>query len=396
MNFEVLKRHYKKFDVRRLKYQRAANLIRLKIRQPLLENVAHDAIRFTETLRVPGTTYGQYRFAKSINQPVLYASIFAALVRHLTDDIKNIADPEKTQWIEYILSFQCSDGLFRDPRTTNDIAETEDWWGWRHLAVLTSMALSALGAKPRYRLSWLDELARPNAMVKWLDQQDWDERVDFTSNAVQNRIACMQFSRDSLGENSFSPVVKEALEYLSAKCNSATGLWGRASVSSSMVLTRQVQAAYHFWLLYLYDSVDIPHRDRAIDNVLRTQSWLGGYSPVSRLSSACEDIDSIDPIVRFGLDVHRVKCLSSLRRASAWVLFNFNPDGGAVFRRDQELVYGHALMSSASNESNIFATWFRLLSLALIDNAKPVPNKSWSFLKAPGYQFGPEKRLNRA
>jgi hypothetical protein len=392
MNFEVLKHYYKNFDVRRRKYQRAVNLVRLKARQPLLEDVARDAIRFAETLRVPGTAYGQYRFAPSINQPVLYASIFAALLRHMTGDLENISESERSRWIDYVLSFQCTDGLFRDTQIDNDIAETEDWWGWRHLTLLTVMALAALRAKPLYRLKWLDELTGPNAIVKWLHQQDWDERVDYTSNAVQNRIACMQFARDFLGESSFGPVIKKALEYLSGACNSTTGLWGSGPIDSPKVLTRQVQAAYHFWLLYLYDSIKIPHCDHAIDWVLRTQSWLGGYSPVSRLSSACEDIDSIDPIVRFGMDLRPAKCASSLRRASTWVLFNFNADGGAVFRRDQELVYGHALMSSAPNESNMFATWFRLLSLALIDSAKLRPDKKWNFLKAPGLQFSPKLR----
>jgi hypothetical protein len=123
---------------------------------------------------------------------------------------------------------------------------------------------------------------------------------------------------------------------------------------------------------------------------LKTQSALGGYGPYRTPSSACEDIDSIDPIVRFG-GVASAQCATSARRALPWVMHNFNDDGGAVFRRDAEFVYGHHLLSSRQNESNLFATWFRLLSLALIDRCSAMQAVTWSFLDAPGLQFDPKR-----
>jgi hypothetical protein len=82
-----------------------------------------------------------------------------------------------------------------------------------------------------------------------------------------------------------------------------TGLWGSLDTAQPRELSRAVQGAYHFWLLYFYDHVPIPYPERVIDSCLATQNARGGFGQgvhtgSDRESSACEDIDSIDPLVR--------------------------------------------------------------------------------------------------
>jgi predicted O-methyltransferase YrrM len=206
----------------------------------------------------------------------------------------------------------------------------------------------------------------------------------------------MQYARDFMAEGKFVASVEVALDYLTKKCNPKTGLWGEALPNSPHMLTRQVQAAYQFWLLYAYDCAEPPYIERAVDYVLATQTKLGSYSPVHNKSSACEDIDSVDPLVRYGFSVKQVHDVKkSITRALPWILFNFNRDGGAVFRRDALFEYGHPLMTSHANESSIFATWFRLLSIALIDTINSGNCQQWRFLDAPGYQIHPSAQLSR-
>jgi len=52
-------------------------------------------------------------------------------------------------------------------------------------------------------------------------------------------------------------------------------------------------------------------------------------------------------------------------------------------------------MSTEIDQSSIFATWFRILSLALIDTACPSPGTEpdWQFLDVPGYHLHPGKRF---
>lgn len=80
-----------------------------------------------------------------------------------------------------------------------------------------------------------------------------------------------------------------------------------------------------------------------------------------------------------------------LKRVLPWILVaNMNDNGGFVFRRDELLVYGHELMSSKTEESAMFPTWFRTLSLAYLSKAFPdscVGNFDWQFLQCPGHQF---------
>jgi len=65
-----------------------------------------------------------------------------------------------------------------------------------------------------------------------------------------------------------------------------------------------------------------------------------------------------------------------------------NDNGGFVFRRGEQMVYGHELMSSKANESAMFPTWLRTLSLAYL--AKALPD---SFLGDFDWQFETVQRL---
>jgi hypothetical protein len=234
--------------------------MRVQASSPPLQHVIARALEFAEKLKLNGSPFGRYRYAPSTVQPSLYASVFAALLRHLTGDIDRISADEKVEWANYINSYQCDDGLFRDPVTSNEIAETEDWWGWRHLSLLSVMALAALEDKPRRRLAWLDRFTSgPNAVECWLARMDWDEKVDYTSNAVQNAVACLQFSRDFMGEPSFATPIDEVLKFLSTKCNKETGLWGEPPTTPEG-LSRQVQAAYGHLEQFRFDALWQPRR----------------------------------------------------------------------------------------------------------------------------------------
>jgi hypothetical protein len=80
----------------------------------------------------------------------------------------------------------------------------------------------------------------------------------------------------------------------------------------------------------------------------------------------------------------------ALQKASWWLFANRNEDGGWVFRRDSRFVYAAAVMSSHPNGSNLFATWFRLLSLRLLATTVPdlaAIGRRWCLLRSPGHQL---------
>ncbi len=331
-----------------------------------------------------------YKYTPRQPQPVLYASVYAASLLHLQGQLDKLSPSVKQGWADYIQGYQSEDGLFRDPAVDNEIAETEDWWGWRHLSCHAIIALTALGAQAEKPFKILEFLYHDGEVEKWLASRDWQSRAASVSNEVLNYGTLLQYVRDFHKDNRAGRAMERLYDWLDECQNPGTGLWGNYP-GDKLGLSLGVQTAYHLWLLYFYDRRPIRYTERCIDSCLKTQNRFGGFG-VSFGSSACEDIDSIDPLVRFYhlTGYRRDDIVKALRRAHQWVLVNMNDDGGSVFVRGQSLTYGHQLMSSAADESALFPTWFRTLSLAYLNKVIDVPELrrvDWQFTECPGYQF---------
>ena len=347
-------------------------------------------LAYIERMLVHQDLYGSYRYADSQSMPVLYASTYAAMTRHLYGDLQGLPDDDREQWLKYFAQHQDDDGLFRDPQVENKIAEAEDWWGWRHLTVQVAISVTTLGGIVSRSFAFLEPFLDPDALILWLESRDWEHRPDCVSNEVQNIGTLLQYARDFHNDEKAGRAVGCLLDWLESMQDSRTGLWG-GPCDTPALLSRGVQTGYHLWLLFFYDRRPIRYVERIIDSVLATQNRLGGFG-VALKSSACEDIDSIDPLVRLSLvtDYRRDEVQASLRRALAWVLVNMNDDGGFVFRRGEPFVYGHERMSSGADESAMFPTWFRTLSLAYLSQALNLPGlpaDAWQWVRCPGYQF---------
>jgi len=148
-----------------------------------------------------------------------------------------------------------------------------------------------------------------------------------------------------------------------------------------------VQFAYHLFALFFYDHVQLPYPEKVVRHVLATQNEFGGFG-VKLNSSACEDIDSIDIMIRLLPFVPKLKddIDSALKKALIWVLCNQVADGGFVFRLNEPFVFGHAETSSKMNQGAMLPTWFRTLSLAYLMNYFELLNK-FRITRCPGYEF---------
>lgn len=366
-----------------------------------LERIRRGALEFAANLRHSSSGQQQYVYKSGAPKPILYASIYALLIRHLLGELRNMSTTQKDNWASYINSYQGADGMYRDPVIANTIAESEDWWGWRHLTLHALMALSALGSKPRYYLEFVSLIDTASKARNWLSSLDWGARTSFTSNTVQNFCAAMQYARDFQGADHLEAPVKEILAGLRERCCPATGLWGNGIDDPRAALSEGVQAGYHFWLLFWYDRMDVPFPEKAFDSILRLQNRLGGFGLTHVNTSACQDIDGLDPLVRLAFSLKKEEQIhATVRRSLEWIASNFNDDGGAVFQRYASFVYGHELMSSKPNESTLFSTWFRLLSIAigcqLVKTVDPTfAGIHWDFVEAPGLQFDPLRHLGK-
>jgi hypothetical protein len=254
------------------------------------------------------------------------------------------------------------------------------------------MALCALEERVAGPILCIQRFRKPGQISDWLAKRNWKGDATCVSNEIQNYGTMLQYARDFQSEAWCSKTLDEMYDWLDSHQDTATGCWGYPNRTPRQ-RSYAVQTGYHFWCMYFYDNRPIALIEKIIDMCLATQNPLGGFG-VRLNSSACEDIDSIDPLVRLCLasEYRKEEVLAALEKALPWVLTNHNPyDGGWVFRRmEPYTIVPHKAMWAGMDESFMAYTWFRSLSLAYLAKAlpdSPVANIHWNFGKFPGHQF---------
>ncbi|MGN0495225.1 MAG: hypothetical protein ACI4GW_03280 [Lachnospiraceae bacterium] len=329
------------------------------------------ALEYVKNLQVENA---RYRFSEDAPQESLYASVFACLVKGLFDAI---SEAEQQEWLDYFNQCQRKeDGLFDDGIINDTLYYTDKrGYGARHLAGVIINAYDRLGGIPPYEFQYLNEYKEPDSMIHWLSNLDY-RRIWGSSNEIMNVGTVMQFARDRMGMP-FDDALEAMEDFLLKKIRKEYGLWYEGNIDSKTGMYEAIRGAYHIFPVLWYDNIEIPYADRCLELLYRSQNAWGGFDNLIG-SGACEDIDAIDPLLRLSIqekkDTQELKEI--LERAERWILFNQNTDGGFVFDRKGRFDWGkQESLSSASQHSNIFATWFRILSLQLIDNYRNQNNE---------------------
>lgn len=343
-----------------------------------LNKMKENSLNYVRELQVAPC---KYRFSKSVDKPTLYAAVYAFMIQAWFGggDIDN-----KEEWIKYFNSYQREDGLFADVCGSYSLFEKGDGWGARHLAGHMIIAYAKLGVPPDKEFKVLEFLRNPDAMVKFLNELDFRNKEN--GNKIMNYGVLLQYSRDYFGIDKYNNSISALEEWLIKHVNAKTGLW---NIDTKTGLHEWVNFSYHLWPILAYDNIEIPFAEKAIDTILDNQNCFGGFSP-GPTSNACSDIDSIEPLIRLSaLNNHyrdddiRV----AITKAYPWVMTN-QEDGGYMFEYGRTFMWGGAKnlnLYSKRCESNIFATWFRLLSIIYMNQYLGV--ETCKLKKIPGYEM---------
>lgn len=329
-----------------------------------------------------------YKFAKSCTQPTIYASMYVCLLQSLLGILSRKSEDYKLQWSNYFDSFQDpNDGFFYDKTINTPFYNDTDWWGKRHLVPHLIMAYSALGTKPKYQFKWVSDYYSKNSIDKLMAEAEWNTAMmDDTDidNKIMNIGVTLQYQRDFFNDESAGKAIQYLKESLLSKINPNTGMWGVYNLKNPKEKARMIQYSYHLFRLFFYDGDTIENPERIIDLIIESQNEYGGFA-VNLNSGACADIDAVDPLVYLShqTEYRRGDIEKTLRRAFIFILGNQNDDGGFVFLRDSEFYYGDKQTSSLKNESSLFPTWFRTLSIAYICDFLNI--NDFNFVKSPGY-----------
>ena len=348
-----------------------------------IENIRKSTIIYIKSLCVKkNDKVLGYKHSHSCTKTNLYSLISVLLIKHLFKIEEDIEEE-----IAILKNFQSEDGIFRDKNISCSYAETGDDWGWRHLTLHALMTLDLYSIKSNYPIKLTLDLDL-NKITKILSGLDWKTRLPWTSNAVQNLSVFLQYNRKYFNQINADDVLKKIIEFINSKQSKETGLFSDKFENFNQ-LSDSVQSAYHFWLIYFSEGIEINFKEKIIDNVLQTQNFTGGFG-YKLNSSACEDIDSIDILLRLSKKTkYRFDEIKNcLNKAIPAIINNLNKDGGWVFRRHESLQIVHSQMFSFKNESNLFYTWFRLLALSYCTSYADNFKYNWNLsANKIGHQF---------
>lgn len=329
-----------------------------------------------------------YIYAYSCTQPTIYASMYVCLIQSLLGELDVRDEAYRSKWANFFDSFQNpDDGFFYDNAINTPFYNVTDWWGKRHLVPHLIMAYTALGYKPKYQFTWVSQYYSKEALDNLMSEAKWDTAMmDDTDidNKIMNIGVTLQYQRDFFNDTQAGIAIEYLKTCLLSKINPDTGMWGVYNTSNPAERARMIQFSYHLFRLFFYDGDVISNPERIIDLIIESQNNYGGFA-VNLNSGACADIDAIDPLVYLSkqTDYRHDDIEKVLRRAFIFILGNQNDDGGFVFLRDSDFAYGDKQTSSLKNESALFPTWFRSLSIAYICDFLNI--NGFNLIKSPGY-----------
>lgn len=341
----------------------------------------NNAVLYLERM---GKNPQEYAFSETSNASSIYSSAYACLLKAMYG---NFSESEKNKWKEYFDSHQRkSDGLFCDKNYDEEVFfHGTDGWGARHLVPHLTIVYDRIGYTPKYEFSYLDKYKNPDDMIKLLDSLDY-KKIWGTSNIIMNYGVAMQYARDRMNGD-YTLAIEAMEDYLLKKINNY-GMWYEGDVISPEDRNEMIRGAYHILPILYYDGIEAPHSENAVEEIIKSQNKWGGFD-LHIGSSACEDIDGLDPLMRYSIMANMEndeRVINAINRARTWVLFNQNNDGGFVFKKNTPFTYGNqVVLSSMAGESNLFATWFRCVSLELINEFFGV--EGTRFVRTPGYEL---------
>lgn len=309
---------------------------------------------------------GEYRMWAE-GDVTLYASCFAAMSLNYIGALTT-NQSARTDWVDYINSWQDpKTGLFvgpelRDVDLSNNTHDLEHLK--LHLTCQAIPALTALGEKPAGNIEFAHRFTERKYLLQWLKTRDW-KRAWLEGNNLLFVGQLLIYLRDKESHPDAQSALDCYFEWLDFELDKNTNLWGTNGYCTNF---HAMCGGYHQLLCYYHEGRNLANPAGLIDTVLPLQHWDGGFSPNGG-GGACEDVDAVDILVNMYklINYRRPEIRTALRRALSSILRSQMPDGGFVYRRNEEFVHmGIPKTRTPRNRSNVFATWFRVHTIALI------------------------------
>ena len=353
-----------------------------------VDNALAKTLGFLRMLEAGGTCpEGVVRFCTShdtANWPgmLLPATYNAAMCLDLIGGLDSWHEAKRKRLAAWLLSHRRADGVFRiagmDDTNTFKKPDPVETWTYVDFHV-TNYSLGAVMAltpdEPPvldFARPWLD----PVHLKAWLSERDLRDPWLEGNNIVNLASFLLLLARH--GNDETKARVGAAMGILRAWHDRlqepATGFWGVGQSLGGDHLLHAMAGSMHNFHLWYASGWRLPYQERAVDYVLsRDPSW----------HSACIDVDEVDLLVHAAqtLDHRRSEIDNWLARKLSAIVGNQNADGGFADTFDkpwrQDGWTGGPVF--APGVSTTFATWFRWIAIAMIDDHLWPGRRNWQF-----------------
>jgi hypothetical protein len=326
---------------------------------------------------------GEYTMGPG-GQVTLYASCFAAMTQHYLNGLQDLSAEEKQAWAAYLINWQDADtGLFPGPEITQGQLTSpkhDQEHLAMHLAAHVLPALHLLGGRPKYPLKAAHRFLDRSYLLDWLNRRDWKDAW-LEGNNLLFVGQFLAYLRDYEQRPEAGLALDLYFDWLDAQQDPSTGLWGTNGLCSNFAA---MCGGYHQLIVYNYCRRPVHYKEALLDATLALQHEDGGFAPRGG-GGACEDVDAVDILVKMyeQTDYRHEDVRQALRRALKSILQKHLRDGGFVYRWGRPFVHmGMTRTATPANTSNLFATWFRVHTIALICQVlqdEPLAGLDWQF-----------------
>ena len=375
--------------------------------------------------------YGFY-LQTGFNQKTLMSSSFVIIAFELLNEI-NLLEVEKES-IPFLEAQDERTGLIVDPLWKEDFSNALDIEQNYIIYQTTAFALSVLDVfdlQPQYRFKFLDYYRNKKNLRNWFYSLDWANPWH-ESNKIMFLLQFFSFEHIRQNNEESKFLVLLLLDLLDENHDTNTGYWGTNKGASNF---NAMAGAFHFYNHYKYYNRVIPSSEKALCNTLNIQEKDGLFHTLGG-GGACEDLDAIDIIYK--LSNYNEKSKISLTDAYHAIIVNQIYDGGFCWAARPKLSISYGLkylnpfldsfhfgmfkwiikrniigsilpfykdnqiyqysgwdnMKFDISKSDGWSTWFRLLSLATIQEILPelksdtinfkfrsIPSLGWQYVR---------------
>jgi hypothetical protein len=360
----------------------------------------------------------------------LYSTCFGVMCIDIIGETENFENFYNVA--EKIISYQDKEtGYFVDKTIILKKGKFDREYIYLQLTDFAQIALVSLGYKPKHKYEFLIKYKDFNYLNEWLKNLNWSNPW-LVSNLIMFILNCF------IHENEFTnkKYILYILSWLDKNQNKNNGYWNLGKGSSYF---RQMAGAYHYLFFYTYMNRNMKYLQKVIDSTLNIQCEDGLFSYMGS-GGSCDDLDAVDLLCRssFYTSYRRNDIKKALYKTYISLLENQNEDGGfcwakrkGISKRFLKSIFNLKLLRETSkydyfeslkgnlinqclllfypkmlawrysglksmqikfNDSDLFSTWFRLTSIAFIEETFPEicgneKSLDWNLRKKCGLGF---------